>query len=79
LRNAPTPLMLEQGNSDGYRYAHDEPEGYAAGEDYWPDGMPAESFYQPVDRGLEIRIGQKLAQLKALDDEAEENKKRATT
>ena len=68
LRNAPTQLMADQGYSKGYRYAHDEPDAYAAGENYWPEGMSPQQFYTPVDRGLEIRIQDKLAQLKALDD-----------
>jgi len=61
-------LMADQGHSKGYRYAHDEPDAYAAGENYWPEGMSAQQFYTPVDRGLEIRIQDKLAQLKALND-----------
>jgi putative ATPase len=52
----------------GYRYAHDEAEGYAAGENYFPEGMPEVSFYQPTDRGLEARIAEKLAHLRELDD-----------
>ena len=60
--------MADQGYSKGYRYAHDEPDAYAAGENYWPEGMSPQQFYTPVDRGLEIRIQDKLAQLKALDD-----------
>jgi putative ATPase len=67
LRNAPTQLMADQGYSKDYRYAHDEPDAYAAGENYWPEGMSPQQFYTPVDRGLEIRIQDKLAQLKALD------------
>lgn len=67
LRNAPTQLMKEAGHGLNYRYAHDEPYGYAAGESYWPDSMPAERFYEPVERGLEIRIAEKLAQLRAMD------------
>jgi putative ATPase len=67
LRNAPTRLMKELGYGKHYRYAHDEPEGYAAGEDYLPEGMPAPGYYQPVTRGLEIRIAEKLAHLRELD------------
>ncbi len=67
LRNAPTALMREQGHGEGYRYAHDEPEGYAAGENYWPSEMGPVNFYRPVDRGLEARIREKLAHLRALD------------
>ena len=63
LRNAPTKLMKELDYGKGYRYAHDEEGGFAAGESYLPEGMPAPGFYRPVDRGLEIRIGEKLAEL----------------
>ena len=61
LRNAPTKLMKQLGYGSGYRYAHDEPEGFAAGETYWPDGMAPQRFYEPVDRGLEQRIAERLA------------------
>ena len=67
LRNAPTRLMKELGYGKAYRYAHDEPEGYAAGEDYFPENMPARAYYQPVARGLEIKIAEKLAHLRELD------------
>jgi putative ATPase len=67
LRNAPTRLMKELGFGKTYRYAHDEPEAYAAGEDYFPDGMPRVSFYEPAPRGLEGKIGEKLAHLRELD------------
>ncbi|WP_229744382.1 replication-associated recombination protein A [Halopseudomonas oceani] len=67
LRNAPTKLMKELGYSDGYRYAHDEPEAYAAGEDYFPDAIEPRQYYQPVPRGLELKIAQKLQHLRALD------------
>jgi putative ATPase len=67
LRNAPTKLMKDLGYGKDYRYAHDEAGGYAAGENYFPEGMPAVDWYQPTARGLEIKIGEKLAQLKALD------------
>ncbi len=70
LRNAPTKLMKELGHGKAYRYAHDEPEGYAAGETYLPDGMPAPGWYQPVPRGLESKIADKLAHLRKLDGEA---------
>ncbi len=70
LRNAPTKLMKELGYGKTYRYAHDEPEAYAAGENYFPDGLPAISWYQPSDRGLEGRIGEKLAHLRELDRKA---------
>ncbi len=67
LRNAPTKLMKELGFGREYRYAHDEPEAYAAGENYLPDDMPAVSWYQPTPRGLEGKIGEKLAHLRELD------------
>jgi putative ATPase len=70
LRNAPTRLMKELGYGRAYRYAHDEPGAYAAGETYLPEEMQGQSFYHPVDRGLEIRIGEKLAQLRELDEQA---------
>ena len=70
LRNAPTALMKGLDYGKGYRYAHDEPGGFAAGESYWPDGMTPTQFYVPVDRGLEIRIGEKLAELRRLNDGA---------
>ena len=70
LRNAPTKLMKELGHGKAYRYTHDEPEGYAAGETYLPDGMPAPGWYQPVPRGLESKIADKLAHLRKLDGEA---------
>jgi putative ATPase len=67
LRNAPTRLMKEIGYGKGYRYAHDEPGGYAAGERYFPDAMPDRRYYVPVNRGLEIKIGEALAARRALD------------
>ena len=67
LRNAPTKLMKELGYGDEYRYAHDEPEAYAAGETYLPEQLPKQIFYQPVPRGLELKIGEKLKHLAALD------------
>jgi len=67
LRNAPTRLMKELGYGRAYRYAHDEPEAYAAGENYFPEGMRPARYYRPVDRGLEIRIAEKLAHLRELD------------
>ncbi|AVO48439.1 recombination factor protein RarA [Melaminivora suipulveris] len=65
LRNAPTKLMKQLDYGRGYRYAHDEEGGFAAGESYLPDGMEPPGFYQPVPRGLEIRIGEKLQELRA--------------
>ncbi len=64
LRNAPTKLMKELYYGKGYRYAHDEEGGFAAGENYLPEGMPEPGFYQPVERGLEIKIAQKLRELR---------------
>lgn len=69
LRNAPTRLMKELGHGHAYRYAHDEPHGYAAGETYLPDGMPEQNWYQPVARGMELKIAEKMAFLRSLDDE----------
>jgi putative ATPase len=65
IRNAPTRLMKELGYGSGYRYAHDEPDAYAAGENYFPDELRGRSYYHPVPRGLEIRIGEALARLRA--------------
>ena len=70
LRNAPTQLMKELGHGKAYRYAHDEPHAYAAGESYLPEGMPAPHWYEPVDRGLESQIAEKMAFLRKLDTEA---------
>ena len=64
LRNAPTKLMKELGHGENYRYAHDEVDGFAAGAHYFPDTLPAQQFYQPVERGLEIQIGERLADLR---------------
>ena len=75
LRNAPTRLMKELDYGREYRYAHDEPEGYAAGEHYFPDEMSPVSYYHPVGRGLETRIAEKLDHLKALDRQAREKQK----
>ncbi len=74
IRNAPTKLMKESGFGDGYRYAHDEPNAYAAGENYLPEELKDLSVYQPVDRGLEKKISDKLEWLKSLD-EASMNKR----
>ncbi|MEK9720659.1 MAG: recombination factor protein RarA, partial [Quisquiliibacterium sp.] len=70
LRNAPTRFMKELGYGHAYRYAHDEPNAYAAGETYLPDGMPEPGWYRPVARGLEEKIADKLAFLKSLDEQA---------
>jgi putative ATPase len=69
LRNAPTKLMKDLDYGKDYRYAHNEEGGFAAGENYFPEGMQPPRFYRPVDRGLEIRIGQKLEELKKLNEE----------
>jgi len=65
LRNAPTKLMKELGYGKDYRYAHNEPDAFAAGERYLPEGLPERHYYEPVPRGLEIRIGEALARLRA--------------
>jgi len=70
LRNAPTKLMKDLGFGAEYRYAHDEPEAYAAGEDYFPEGMPKVEWYKPTPRGLEQKIAEKLAHLRELDRQA---------
>jgi putative ATPase len=70
LRNAPTKLMKELGYGHAYRYAHDEPDAYAAGERYFPEEMPEREYYQPVPRGLEQKIADKLAHLRELDRKA---------
>jgi putative ATPase len=67
LRNAPTRLMEKLGHGRDYRYAHDEPQAYAAGERYFPDQMVEKRYYSPSDRGLEARIAEKLAYLRSLD------------
>jgi putative ATPase len=70
LRNAPTALMKALDHGRGYRYAHDEEGAFAAGERYWPDGLPAQRFYEPTPRGLEIRIGEKLEELRRANEAA---------
>jgi len=69
LRNAPTSLMKELGHGEGYRYAHDEVNGFAAGADYFPEEAGRQRFYEPVERGLEIRIGERLSELRRLNAE----------
>jgi putative ATPase len=68
LRNAPTKLMKDLGFGSDYRYAHDEPDAYAAGENYLPEGMPQVEWYRPTDRGLESRIGEKMKELRRRDE-----------
>ena len=68
LRNAPTALAKSMGHGEEYRYAHDEPEGYAAGVNYFPQALAGTELYRPVERGLEIKIGERLARLKARDN-----------
>ncbi len=64
LRNAPTALMKDLDYGKDYRYAHDEPDAFAAGENYWPDGMKPPTLYEPVERGLEIKIAEKMRLLR---------------
>ncbi len=77
LRNAPTPLMKQLDYGKAYRYAHDEPDGFAAGECYLPDGLQEPDFYRPVERGLEIRIAAKLRDLKERNAQARASKANA--
>jgi len=74
LRNAPTKLMKSLGFGREYRYAHDEPEAYAAGETYFPEGMPEVNWYRPTERGMEAKIAEKLAYLKSRDRAAKSKK-----
>jgi len=67
LRNAPTRLMKEQGFGEGYRYAHNEPNAYAAGESYLPQEIADRSYYHPEERGLEIKLSEKMRRLQAAD------------
>ena len=75
LRNAPTRLMKQLGHGAGYRYAHDEEGAFAAGESYFPDGVPERRFYEPSPRGLELRIGERLAELRRLNEAARQRGK----
>ena len=70
IRNAPTQLMKDLDYAKNYRYAHDEDEGYAAGESYLPDAIQDEHFYYPVERGMEIKIKEKMQHLRKLDESA---------
>jgi putative ATPase len=74
IRNAPTRLMKDLGYGKGYRYAHDEADAFAAGENYFPEGMPEVEWYRPTERGLEQRIREKLAELRRLNAEARAKK-----
>ncbi|MFT6908508.1 MAG: putative ATPase [Oleiphilaceae bacterium] len=76
LRNAPTKLMKDQGMGQEYRYAHDEPDGFAAGENYFPESLSGTILYEPVNRGLELKISEKLDRLRGLN--AVSNHKRYT-
>ena len=71
LRNSPTGLMKKLGYGREYRHAHDEPDAYAAGENYFPEDMPARRYYRPTDRGLERQIAEKLNRLRELDRKAQ--------
>ncbi|HUV20892.1 MAG TPA: replication-associated recombination protein A [Gammaproteobacteria bacterium] len=71
LRNAPTRFMAEQGYGEGYRYAHDESDAFAAGVDYFPQALAGRVYYHPVERGLEIKIAEKLARLRQLNCDAQ--------
>jgi putative ATPase len=70
LQNAPTKLMQELGHGEGYRYAHDEADGFAAGANYFPDTLETQRFYEPVERGLEIRIRERLLELRRQNNAA---------
>ncbi len=76
LRNAPTTMMRQMGFGKDYRYAHDEEYGYAAGESYFPDDMPERRYYRPTERGLEKKIGEKLAHLRKLDRDYRERQEK---
>jgi len=78
LRNAPTALMKQMDHGAGYRYAHDEPDAFAAGETYLPEGLTHQRFYEPVERGLEIKIRARLLQLRALNEQAAQGSKKGT-
>ncbi|HEY5896356.1 MAG TPA: recombination factor protein RarA, partial [Burkholderiales bacterium] len=72
IRNAPTRLMKNLGYGKDYRYAHDEAGAYAAGENYFPEGMPEVQWYRPTERGLEGRIRERMAELRRLDEQAKD-------
>ena len=73
IRNAPTRLMKQLGHGQGYRYAHDEEGGFSAGQSYLPQGLEEQRFYEPSPRGLEVRIGERLAELRALNAAAKKS------
>jgi putative ATPase len=75
IRNAPTRLMKDLGYGKDYRYAHDEADAFAAGEDYFPEGMPEVSWYRPTERGLEARIREKLEELRRRNADAAKKRK----
>ena len=70
LRNAPTKLLKSMGHGDSYRYAHDEPEGFAAGECYLPEAIHQRRYYEPVNRGLEIKLAEKRQRLDSRNTES---------
>jgi putative ATPase len=74
IRNAPTRLMKDLGYGKDYRYAHDEADAFAAGENYFPEGMPEVQWYRPTERGMEIRIREKLEELRRRNAEARAKK-----
>ena len=74
IRNAPTRLMKDLGYGRDYRYAHEEQGAYAAGENYFPEGMPAVEWYKPTERGREARIRERIAELRRLDAAAGKKK-----
>jgi len=78
LRNAPTALMKQMDHGAGYRYAHDEPDAFAAGETYLPEGLTHQRFYEPVERGLEIKIRSRLLHLRAMNEQAAQASKKGT-
>ena len=75
IRNAPTPLMKNLAYGRDYRYAHDEEGAYAAGENYFPEGMPAVQWYRPTERGLEASIKERLHELRRLDESSDNKRK----
>lgn len=74
IRNAPTKLMKNLGYGKDYRYAHDEDEAYAAGENYFPEGMERPEWYRPTGRGLESKIRERIEHLRSLDAQSKKGK-----